>query len=501
MRHNRRKRYRTTGACRRLFSRCSRMAFILIFSWSVWQFGVLAGKLSERISGLGSEQVPGQLSESVSAHLHQWQQSFKTLLESVGLFSDSRQGGDGDSSYPWERGWQQEAEEGWETLLLAEQAGAGIAAEAGAEAFYEEQTSSQEIPEGSGDTGESGQERDADVQAAENNYNPFPEDLEGEEGYGIGWLEQDADLQAEIQEEYFLAEQQAALAQNTETAGEQADMSAERQESPEGQMEALTESQGQAGEWSLVYTMDQLRDLDFLRTYIYNVNSSTVVDTELLNADAMLEADMSLAGDPSEGPKILIHHTHATEYFADSDPEDESTLIVGVGDYLAEILETQYGIQVIHDRTVYPYNEAYSQALTHEEELLAAYPTIEVMIDLHRDSAGAGKYTAEIDGKSMANLMFFNGLSRNVNGEIEYLPNPNLADNLAFSFQLKMVADSMYPGLCKRNYLKSYRYNLHILPKAVIVEVGDNNNTVEEAKNAMEPLAKILYTVLMGEQE
>jgi stage II sporulation protein P len=299
----------------------------------------------------------------------------------------------------------------------------------------------------------------------------FPEDKEQEEDDNKDLWEADADIQAEIQEEYLLAEQTESTI-DTEPGG-----------------------------WTLPYSMEQLRDMDFLKTYIYNINSSTTADTSLLNADAMLEAEMSLTGELSDGPKILIHHTHATEYYADSDPDDPSTLIVGVGDYLEEILETKYGISVIHDKTVYSYNEAYSQALTHEEALLALYPTIEVMIDLHRDSAGTGKYTTEINGKSMANLMFFNGLSRNTKGEISYLPNANLADNLAFSFQLKMVGDSLYPGLCKRNYLKSYRYNLHILPKAVIVEVGDNNNTLEEAKNAMEPLAEILYTVLMGNEE
>ena len=222
------------------------------------------------------------------------------------------------------------------------------------------------------------------------------------------------------------------------------------------------------------------------------------MDTELLNAEAMLGQDMSLENPDSGGPKVLIHHTHATEYFADSDESDPSTLIVGVGDYLEELLETRYGIETIHDTTVYPYNEAYSQALENVEQILAQNPTIEVFIDLHRDSGGSRKYTVEIDGKEMANIMFFNGISRNVNGPIDYLANDNLGQNLAFSFQLKMAGDSMYPGLCKRNYIKSYRYNLHVLPRSVIIEVGDNNNTLQEAKNAMEPLAAILNYVLNG---
>lgn len=244
--------------------------------------------------------------------------------------------------------------------------------------------------------------------------------------------------------------------------------------------------------------MEQLGNLDFLIRNCYQVNKTTTVDDSILNAAAMLEKDMTMQDPDSGGPKILIHHTHATEYFADSDETDESTLIVGVGDYLGEILEHQYGIEVIHDRTVYPYNEAYSKALKHVDQILEENPSVEVFIDLHRDSGGQKKYTVEVDGKETAHLMFFNGLSRNVNGPIEYLTNENLSENLAFSFQMKMAGDSLYPGLCKRNYLKSYRYNLHVLPRAVIVEVGDNNNTLEEAKNAMEPLARILNYVLTG---
>ncbi len=325
--------------------------------------------------------------------------------------------------------------------------------------------------------GVSGQENDAEQKNEEaaqsdqtqSTQNLFPEDADEI----LGTLtEPDADLLAEIERENEALRELA--------------------EASKGQAEAA------GGELTLPYTMEQLADLNFLRENIYNVNQSTAVDTQLLNAEAMLGQDMSLQNPDSGGPKVLIHHTHATEYFADSDESDPSTLIVGVGDYLEEILETKYGIETIHDTTVYPYNEAYSQALENVEQILAENPTIEVFIDLHRDSAGSKKYTVEIGGKETANIMFFNGISRNLNGPIDYLTNDNLAQNLAFSFQLKMAGDSMYPGLCKRNYIKSYRYNLHVLPRSVIVEVGDNNNTLQEAKNAMEPLAAILNYVLNG---
>ena len=247
---------------------------------------------------------------------------------------------------------------------------------------------------------------------------------------------------------------------------------------------------------SLPYTREQLGSLTFLKENIYNVNRGTKVTEALLDAKQLLSMDMTLEQPDSGGPKILIHHTHATEYFSDSNEKQEATLIVGVGDYLEELLEQRYGVEVIHDRTVYPYNEAYSQALKHVEQILADNPTIEVFIDLHRDAGGTKSYTVNLDGKKTAHLMFFNGLSHTQDGPISYLPNVNQQANLAFSLQMKLAGDSLYPGLCKRNYLKAYRYNLHVLPRSVIVEVGDNNNTLQEAKNAMEPLAEILWYVL-----
>ena len=103
---------------------------------------------------------------------------------------------------------------------------------------------------------------------------------------------------------------------------------------------------------------------------------------------------------------------------------------------------------------------------------------------------------ATINGKPTAKVMLFNGLCRNASGELSYLPNKFLKDNLAFSFQMKVVGDELYPGLMNRIFLKDYRYNMHLLPKSMLVEVGAQTNTFEEAKNAMEPLADLLALVL-----
>jgi len=308
-------------------------------------------------------------------------------------------------------------------------------------------------------------------------------------------MERDEDLLAEIDRENEVMRQQAELlqAQKNQQEEVQTGISAGQEQRDPQQPIGIRSL-------ALPYTEEQLGNVEFLKTNLYNVNRGTTVSAELLDTEKWLSMDMTWEAPDSGGPKVLIHHTHATEYFADSNERDETTLIVGVGDYLEELLESRYGIQVIHDRTVYPYNEAYSQALKNVESILKENPTIEVFIDLHRDAGGTKKYTVNVEGKEMAHLMFFNGLSHSANGPIDYLPNENQQANLAFSFQMKMAGDSLYPGLCKRNYLKAYRYNLHVLPRAVIVEVGDNNNTLQEAKNAMEPLARILHLILEGEE-
>ena len=96
-------------------------------------------------------------------------------------------------------------------------------------------------------------------------------------------------------------------------------------------------------------------------------------------------------------------------------------------------------------------------------------------------------------------IMFFNGLSKTrANGEIDYLANPYIQDNLAFSLQMQVAANNEYPGFTRRIYLRGYRYNMHFKPRSLLVEAGAQTNTVEEMRNAMEVLADLLHTVLVG---
>ena len=308
-------------------------------------------------------------------------------------------------------------------------------------------------------------------------------------------------LEREGSDELFLGEDSAANGQEqqpqpeTEAAVSEAPMVTEEIEAAQ-----TTVSVAKRTEKLVDYPIEKLNDFDYLIQNFYSVDSTTTTDGRQLNAENMLGMDMSLSHDAAT-PQILIYHTHSQEGFVDTNYEDTSTTIVGVGEYLAQILREQYGYQVIHDTGIYDipeHDKAYSVAAPHIQQILAENPGIEVVIDLHRNGIlGDTKTTTNIDGTEMAKIMFFNGLSHTTaHGDIAYLANPNLDANLAFSFQMQLTAAQYYPDYSRKIYLKGYRYNMHFLPKSTLIEVGDQNNTYEEAKNAMVPLADIMDKVI-----
>ena len=257
------------------------------------------------------------------------------------------------------------------------------------------------------------------------------------------------------------------------------------------------------------HTLMQEVDLNLLSDYetlvknYYTIDASTAAGNDQLSIDKLLDKKMTVSKEGEE-PKILIYHTHSQEAFADSVPGDKSTTIVGVGERLTQILTDTYGYKVLHHTGEYDVkvrDDAYAQSLPAIEKLLAENPSIEVVIDLHRDQMPEGtKLLMDLDGRPTARFMFFNGMSRTrKTGNISYLYNENLQDNLRFSFQMQLTAAKYYPGLTRKIYLKSYRYNMHLKPKTLLVELGAQNNTVEEAMNACDPLAHILDLVLSGQ--
>lgn len=252
-----------------------------------------------------------------------------------------------------------------------------------------------------------------------------------------------------------------------------------------------------------IYDRAQLADYDFLMKNFFSVHTSTTAGRDIMNAETLLNTNLQM--EIKDEPQILIYHTHSQETFADYGPENPEATVVGIGDYLTKLLEEK-GYQVIHDRSVYDLKDgnldrskAYTYALEGISGILQENPSIQVVLDVHRDGVKEGYHmVSQVNGKDTAPVMFFNGMSQTPTGPIEYLPNPYRTENLAFSFQMQLKAAADYPGFTRKIYLKGLRYNLHLRPRSALIEVGAQTNTYQEALNAMEPLAEVLDMVLQG---
>jgi stage II sporulation protein P len=204
----------------------------------------------------------------------------------------------------------------------------------------------------------------------------------------------------------------------------------------------------------------------------------------------------------ADGPKILIFHTHAREAYTDG------TTVVDVGDRLKQIFENEYGIETLHvDKEFYKDDTlnvtgAYEIMEKSIPKILEENPSIEICIDIHRDGVPENvKLVTTLNNKETAKVMFVNGLcmNRNVDGELvqkEELKNPYLNDNLAFSLQAQEKAYEYYPGLMRKIFFREYRYSLHMKPLSLLIEIGAQTNTGEEALNAARPIADIIAKVI-----
>ncbi len=245
----------------------------------------------------------------------------------------------------------------------------------------------------------------------------------------------------------------------------------------------------------------------FRDTYV--VDSRAGVTKDMFNFEEFEKQDLTLTTPTDTEPKVLIFHTHGNEQYKDS--KDISEGVYLLGETLEKELEEKYGINTIHIEKRYDIVDGQTQILGAYERMepdvqavLKKYPSIEVCIDIHRDGLpGDMKQVVDINGEKYAPLMFVNGLSSfNNKGVVEPLTdleNPNLDTNLAFSYRLKQATNTKYNGLFKDIYLNAYRYSLHMKPKSILLEVGAQNNTVDEAVRSTEKFAEILAGVLKGE--
>jgi len=217
-------------------------------------------------------------------------------------------------------------------------------------------------------------------------------------------------------------------------------------------------------------------------------NSTALSDEEVL---AIMKEEHQLPIS-TEGPQVLIYHTHATESYEpyDSDVYDtrhtwrsieETENMIAVGKVIANAIEA-HGIEVIHDHTLhdYPsYNGSYERSAVTIEAYLEQYPSICVALDIHRDAIQREdtlvKPVAVINGTKTAQLMLIAGYD---DGSLGI---PYWKDNLRFGARLQHEMESRYPGLCRPLFFTGRKYNQHLTNASLLFEIGSHGNTLEEA--------------------
>ncbi|MDD3193771.1 MAG: stage II sporulation protein P [Oscillospiraceae bacterium] len=224
---------------------------------------------------------------------------------------------------------------------------------------------------------------------------------------------------------------------------------------------------------------------------------------------SILAQPMDLALEPGDQPQVLIVHTHATESFEPFDRDfcdtsftwrstDNSQNVVYLGDILASQLE-QAGIGVLHDATQhdYPsYNGSYERSAATIRKWLKEYPSIKVVIDLHRDAieSPAGnliKPVAVINGEKTAQVMIISGCD---DGTMNM---PDWGRNLRWAAALQSTAEAMYPGLTRPVFFCYRKYNMDLTGGSLLIEFGSHGNTLEEAARAAEFMGKAMAKTLL----
>lgn len=301
----------------------------------------------------------------------------------------------------------------------------------------------------------------------------------------------EADVGEYIETEAEKKEMEEEPETETGTESENGNELAETEQNGDGMDKVLEAAAG-------IIPKEKLMDYNYVLNNFYVVPSVTSLRPQVLDLDKISQVDLRIEKD-STVPQILVFHTHSQEKFADS--EENGMSIVNVGDRLVSLLQEQYGYNVIHltdefDMAggVLDRSEAYTYANTKLDEVLAQNPSIQVVIDLHRDGVDASKHlVTEIDGKQTARIMLFNGISyTKEQGEIDYLPNPYITENLAMTYKMFLLGKINYPDLFRCIYISGYRYCLHHVPRSMLIEAGAQTNTYEEVYNAMEPLARLI---------
>ncbi len=236
--------------------------------------------------------------------------------------------------------------------------------------------------------------------------------------------------------------------------------------------------------------------------YVRNTTLEHEIDiANYLNRNIYANVDM-------DKPAVLIYHTHTTETYElldrgfytkerESRSENSAENMIRVGEEICRVLE-EYGYKTIHDKTVYDkeYSGAYDRSCENISKILKENPSIQIVLDIHRDAIYQKdgtriKTTTEINGKKAAQIMLISGCE---DGNVTDFP--NWEKNLAFATQLQYKLSIDNAKLMRPLMFCSRKYNMHLMPCAISVEIGTDANTLAEAVYSAELFGKSLAEFL-----
>ncbi len=235
--------------------------------------------------------------------------------------------------------------------------------------------------------------------------------------------------------------------------------------------------------------------------YLYNRTGKTVDLAALAQTEVTLEL-------PKDGPQVLIVHTHGseaytmdgTDIYQESDASrttNEAYNVVRIGDEMQTIFE-DLGLSVVHDRTLYDYPQysgAYGRSCEGIEAWLKEYPSIQIVLDVHRDAlvgenGTVYKAVTEIDGEKTAQVMMIVGTDDL--GQ----KHPHWQKNLSLAVRIQQVLDTRWPTAARPIMLRSSRFNQQLTQGSLLIEVGSHGNTLQEALRGARLFAKAAGEVL-----
>ncbi|MBR6407365.1 MAG: stage II sporulation protein P [Clostridia bacterium] len=237
--------------------------------------------------------------------------------------------------------------------------------------------------------------------------------------------------------------------------------------------------------------------------WVKNETGNEIDIREILESPSPLDiTDKSL-------PTVLIYHTHTTEAFMtydtgwfdieNTDRSDDLSLgVCAVGDVVARRLQSA-GIGVIHDTKVYDspmYSGAYKRSAETIRHYLGKYPSVKIVLDIHRDSMIRNKKlrirpTVKVNGKNAAQIMIISGCEDDSSLEM-----PNWRDNLNLAIKLQNAMENLAPGIMRPISFKIAQYNQQYSSGGLLLEVGTDVNTIDDALNSATVLGDALVDVI-----